>query len=58
MIPPCAEAIIWVPMKGDCGAEKLWVVEPAENINSNILIANALVKSNKDGLIPVKVLNL
>ena len=58
IIPPCAEAIIWVPMNGDCGAEKLWVVEPAENRYSNILIANALVKSNKDGLIPVRVLNL
>ncbi|XP_058977365.1 uncharacterized protein LOC131802038 [Musca domestica] len=38
IIPPCAEAIIWVPMNGDCGAEKLWVVEPAENRNTEAVV--------------------
>ncbi|XP_073815088.1 uncharacterized protein [Musca autumnalis] len=58
IIPPNAEAIIWVAMDGYCGADNLWVVEPAKITNSNILIAHALVRSNDEGLIRVRVLNL
>ncbi|XP_017477361.1 PREDICTED: uncharacterized protein LOC108367285 [Rhagoletis zephyria] len=56
-IPPSSEAVVWAKIDGDCGTKKLRVVEPTENSTPDVLIGKTLAKTQKDGRIPVRVLN-
>ncbi|XP_067647345.1 retrovirus-related Pol polyprotein from transposon 17.6 isoform X4 [Eurosta solidaginis] len=56
-IPPKSEAFIWAKVDGDCGTNKLWVVEAANKSALNILVGKTLAMTKQDGRIPVRVLN-
>ncbi|XP_017468218.1 PREDICTED: uncharacterized protein LOC108360451 [Rhagoletis zephyria] len=56
-IPPKSEAVVWAKIDGDCGTNKLWVVEATQNCTPDVLIGKTLAKTQMDGRIPVRVLN-
>uniref|UniRef100_W8B595 RNA-directed DNA polymerase n=1 Tax=Ceratitis capitata TaxID=7213 RepID=W8B595_CERCA len=57
LIPPKSEAVVWAKINGDCGTSKLWVVEATQDSTPDILIGKTLAKTEKNGRIPVRVLN-
>ncbi|XP_017483373.1 PREDICTED: uncharacterized protein LOC108372236 [Rhagoletis zephyria] len=56
-IPPKSEAVVWAKINGDCGTNKLWVVEATQNSTPDVLIGKTLAKTQKDGRTAARVLN-
>lgn len=60
-IPPNSEAVVLAKIEGDCGKNKLWVVEGnnkmSGNENKSIIVSQSLVENKKNQYIPVRVLN-
>jgi len=59
-IPPYSEAIVWAKVEGNNNTCELYVVdaETNKNVKNNVIIGKTLVKLNKQGKVPVRMLNL
>lgn len=55
-VPANSEAVVWATINGDCGANRLVIVEP-ENKSSKVVVGRSLVDVTQLREVPVRVLN-